>query len=102
MKGLITIGLIFIAIAILLFYFIYDSSFDHLLGIQFLIGVFTGLGLGQLIGGMVGYISKGSAVKEAQRRKEITQLQREKEELEKQAASLADTSDSYKNQNPQI
>ena len=38
---------------------------------------------------MVGYVSKGSAIKAEQKRKEFKQLQKEKEELERQAAELA-------------
>lgn len=85
MKGLTITGIIFLGISLLLFYLLRDFSFDQLFDFNFLIGIFFGLGIGQLIGGIVGYISKGSAIKEAQIKKQLAQLQKEKEELEKQA-----------------
>jgi uncharacterized membrane-anchored protein YhcB (DUF1043 family) len=54
-----------------------------------IMGILGGIGIGLIIGGMVGYVSKGSAIKAEQKRKEFKQLQKDKEELEKQAAELA-------------
>lgn len=54
-----------------------------------LMGILFGVGIGLIIGGMVGYLSKGSAIKQEQKRKEIEQLRKEKAALEKQAATLA-------------
>jgi cell shape-determining protein MreC len=54
---------------------------------------------------MVGYVSKGSAIKAEQKRKEFKQLQKDKEDLEKQAAEIARREAelrSRENQNPQI
>lgn len=99
MKSLLFTGLIFLAIATILFYFIFNFSFDQLFDFNFLIGILSGLGFGQVIGGIIGYISKGSSVKEAQRRKEIERLQKEKQELEKQA-SLNTNSNIH--QNPSV
>jgi uncharacterized membrane-anchored protein YhcB (DUF1043 family) len=47
-------------------------------------GSLSGIGIGLIIGGLVGYVSKGNAVKEAKIRQEFKQLQKEKAELEKQ------------------
>jgi uncharacterized membrane-anchored protein YhcB (DUF1043 family) len=52
-------------------------------------GIMGGIGIGLIIGGIVGYMSKGSAIKAEQKRKQMLQLQKEKIELEKQAAELA-------------
>lgn len=99
MRSLLFTGLIFLAIATILFYLGFDFSFDQLFNSNFFIGILSGLGFGQVIGGIIGYISKGSSVKEAQRRKEIERLQKEKQELEKQA-SLNTNSNIH--QNPSV
>ena len=67
-------------------------------------GVMAGIGIGLIIGGMIGYVSKGSAIKAEQKRKEFKQLQRDKEELEKQAAIIAqrEAELEHQNKNPQI
>ena len=52
-------------------------------------GVLGGIGIGLIIGGVVGYVSKGSSVKAQQKRKAMEQLQKEKVEIEKQAAEIA-------------
>ena len=49
-------------------------------------GIMAGIGIGLILGGMVGYVSKGSAIKEAQKKAEYKKLQKDKEALEKQAA----------------
>jgi uncharacterized membrane-anchored protein YhcB (DUF1043 family) len=54
-----------------------------------IMGILGGIGIGLIIGGMVGYVSKGSAIKAEQKRKEFKQLQKDKEDLEKQAAEIA-------------
>ena len=60
--------------------------------------------MGLIIGGMIGYMSKGSAIKAEQKRKEFKQLQKDKEELEKQAAIIAqrEAELEIQNKNPQI
>lgn len=63
-------------------------------------GIMAGIGIGLILGGMVGYASKGSAIREEQKRKEIQQLRKEKEALEKQASDLARQNSDY-NKNPQ-
>ena len=52
-------------------------------------GILAGIGIGLIIGGIVGYVSKGTSLKQEQKRKELIQLRKEKEDLEKQAAELA-------------
>ena len=88
MKGLTFTGLILLALAAILFYFIPDFSVVKLFEPTTLMGILAGVGIGLIIGGMVGYVSKGSAIKAEQKKKEIKQLQKEKQELEKQAAEL--------------
>lgn len=67
-------------------------------------GIMAGVGIGLIIGGMVGYVSKGSAIKADQKKKEFKQLQKDKEELEKQAADIAKRQAELEdqNKNPQI
>jgi uncharacterized membrane protein (Fun14 family) len=45
-----------------------------------IMGILGGIGIGLIIGGMVGYVSKGSAIKAEQKRKEFKQLQKDKED----------------------
>jgi len=105
MKSLTLIGLILLGLAAILFYFIPDFSVVKLFEPTTLMGILAGIGIGLFIGGIVGYVSKGSAIKEAQRKKEFQQLQKEKKELEKQASKLAELQqkeESYKTNNPQL
>ena len=60
-------------------------------------GIMGGVGIGLIIGGIVGYVSKGSSIKAEQKRKEWQRLQQEKIEIEQQAAELAQQN---VNQNP--
>ena len=52
-------------------------------------GIMGGVGIGLIIWGIVGYVSKGSSIKAEQKRKEWQRLQHEKIEIEQQAAELA-------------
>ncbi|RRQ45146.1 DUF1049 domain-containing protein [Chryseobacterium sp. SC28] len=79
MKSLIVIGIILLGLGSLLFY-LNDMAID----LRVVYGALSGVGIGLIIGGLVGYVSKGNAVKEAQLRREFKQLQKEKEELEQQ------------------
>lgn len=79
MKSLIVIGIILLGLGALLFY-LNDMAID----LRVIYGALSGIGIGLIIGGLVGYVSKGNAVKEAQLRREFKDLQKEKEELEKQ------------------
>lgn len=104
MKNLTIIGLVLLALSILLFYLTANNFTVNDLGMPHIMGILGGIGIGLIIGGMVGYVSKGSAIKEEQRRKEFAQLQKEKQELEVQAAELARREQELQNQrqNPQI
>jgi hypothetical protein len=104
MKNLTIIGLVLLALSILLFYLTANNFTVNDLGMPHIMGILGGIGIGLIIGGMVGYVSKGSAIKEEQRRKEFAQLQKEKQELEVRAAELARREQELQNQrqNPQI
>lgn len=103
MKSLSITGLILLAVSTLLFYLTTDFTVEKI-GLPHIMGVMAGVGIGLIIGGLVGYVSKGSAIKEDQKRKEFKQLQKDKEELEKQAAEIAkrEAELQAQNKNPQI
>lgn len=103
MKSLSITGLILLAVSALLFYLTTDFTVEKI-GLPHIMGVMAGVGIGLIIGGMVGYVSKGSAIKQDQKRKEFKQLQKDKEELEKQAAEIAkrEAELQAQNKNPQI
>jgi hypothetical protein len=105
MKSLSITGLILLAVSALLFYLTTDFTVEKIT-LSHMMGMMAGVGIGLIIGGMVGYVSKGSAVKAEQKRKEFKQLQKDKEDLEKQAAEIAkrqaELDAEHKNQNPQI
>ena len=79
MKSLIVIGLILFGLGALLFY-LNNMALD----LRVIYGALSGIGIGLIIGGLVGYISKGNAVKEAKIKQNYKQLQKEKAALEKQ------------------
>lgn len=87
MKSISITGLILLAVSTLLFYLTTDFTVERI-GLPHIMGVMAGIGIGLIIGGLIGYMSKGSAIKEEQKRKEFKQLQKDKEELEKQAAEI--------------
>ena len=89
MKNLTLFGIILLALAFLLYYMMPEFSIVRLFEPISLMGILAGIGIGLIIGGIVGYVSKGSAIKQEQKRREFKQLQKEKAELEKQAAELA-------------
>lgn len=89
MKNLTFIGFLLLGLAFLLYYLQPQFSAVKLFEPMTLMGILAGIGIGLIIGGIVGYASKGTAVREDQKRKELKQLRREKEYLEKQAAELA-------------
>jgi len=103
MKGISITGLILLAVSALLFYLTTDFTVNKI-EISHVMGVMAGIGIGLIIGGMIGYVSKGSAIKAEQQRKEFKQLQKDKEELEKQAAIIAQRESELgrQNKNPQI
>ncbi len=98
MKNLTFIGIILLALAFLLYYMLPEFSIVRLFEPINLMGILAGIGIGLIIGGIVGYVSKGSAIKQEQKRKEFKQLQKEKAELEKQAAELAKQQEKTVNQ----
>ena len=89
MKNLTFIGFLLLGLAFLLYYMMPEFSMVKLFEPLNLMGILAGIGIGLIIGGIVGYASKGSALREEEKRKELKQLRREKEDLEKQAAELA-------------
>ncbi|KPE51418.1 hypothetical protein [Chryseobacterium indologenes] len=103
MKSLSITGLILLAVSALLFYLTTDFTVEKIT-LSHMMGMMAGVGIGLIIGGMVGYVSKGSAMKAEQKKKEFKQLQKDKEELEKQAAEIAKREAELQEQNksPQI
>ncbi|MBU8883420.1 hypothetical protein KSK37_10025 [Kaistella sp. DKR-2] len=103
MKNLTFIGVLLLALAFLLYYMLPQFSFVKLFEPINLMGILAGIGIGLIIGGIVGYVSKGTALREEQKRKELIQLRKEKEDLERQAAELArqQTIQNTSNENPQ-
>ena len=104
MKSLSLTGLVLLAVSALLFYLTTDFTVGKIT-LSHIMGVMAGVGIGLIIGALVGYVSKGSAIKQEQKRKEYKQLQKDKEELEKQAAEIAKREAELRNQqnqNPQV
>ncbi|ACU06595.1 hypothetical protein FIC_00120 [Flavobacteriaceae bacterium 3519-10] len=89
MKNLHFIGFLLLGLAFLLYYMLPEFSFVKLFEPINLMGILAGIGIGLIIGGIVGYVSKGTALREEQKRQEIKQLRKDKEELERQSAELA-------------
>lgn len=88
MKSITFLGAFLLLISIVLFYLTSDTFNLEELKLSHIMGIMGGVGIGLIIGGIVGYISKGSAIKEAKKRKEFKRLQKEKEELEKRNAAI--------------
>jgi uncharacterized membrane-anchored protein YhcB (DUF1043 family) len=80
--------LVLLGLSSFLFYLTADFSVEKI-SLSHIMGVMAGIGIGLIIGGIVGYISKGSAIKNEQKRKEIETLRKEKIALEKQASELS-------------
>lgn len=105
MKSLSLTGFILLALSVLLFYLTSPNFTINDLGMPHIMGIMGGIGIGLIIGGMVGYVSKGSAIKAEQKKKEFKQLQKDKEDLEKQAADITRREaelQSHQNENPQV
>ena len=81
MKNLTFIGVILLAIGALLLY-----MNNMALDLRVVYGALCGVGIGLIIGGIVGYVSKGSAIKDQQKKAAFKQLQKEKAVYEKQQA----------------
>ena len=104
MKNLHFIGFLLLGLAFLLYYLLPEFSFVKLFEPISLMGILAGIGIGLIIGGIVGYVSKGTALREEQKRQEIKQLRKEKEELERQSAAFQAREQSLhhsQNENPQ-
>lgn len=105
MKSISIIGMILLAVSALLFYLTTDFTVEKIT-LSHVMGVMAGIGIGLIFGGLIGYVSKGSAIKAEAKRKEFKQLQKEKEELEKQALEIekrqAELERESINKNPQI
>lgn len=103
MKSLSVVGMILLAVSALLFYLTTDFTVERIT-ISHVMGVMAGIGIGLIFGGLVGYVSKGSAIKAEAKRREFKQLQKEKEELEKQAVEIEKRQAELEreNTNPQI
>lgn len=87
MKSISFIGVLLLIVAALLFYLTTDFAVEQL-KLSHIMGIMFGVGLGLILGGMVGYVSKGQALKQEQKRREFKQLQKEKQLLEQKAAEL--------------
>ncbi|CAA7195760.1 hypothetical protein D1631_04265 [Chryseobacterium nematophagum] len=98
MKSLSITGLVLLALSALLFYLTTDFTVEKVT-LSHIMGVMAGIGIGLIIGGMVGYMSKGSAIKADQKKREFKQLQKDKAELEKQASEIAKREAELQNQN---
>jgi ABC-type phosphate transport system auxiliary subunit len=103
MTSLSNIGMILLAGSAFLFYLTTDFTVEKI-NISHVMGVMAGIGIGLIFGGMVGYVSKGSAIKAEAKKREFKQLQKEKEELEKQAIEIEKRQAELEreNTNPQI
>lgn len=101
MKSISFIGLILLALSGLLFYLTTDFAIDKFTLSHFM-GILGGIGIGLLIGGMAGYVSKGSAIKADQKRRELEQLRKEKELLERQTAQLANKKEAVNDTAPRF
>lgn len=84
MKNITIVGIVLLLIAFLLYYAMPEFSISKLLEPISLMGILAGVGLGLLLGGIVGYISKGSAIKADLDRKKFKIYMEEKERLEQE------------------
>lgn len=89
MKNLTFVGIILLALAFLLYYINPNFKTIDLFEPQNLMGILAGVGIGLIVGGLVGYLSKGSNIRKENQRNNYVQLQKEKKALEVQAALLA-------------
>lgn len=81
MKGLTLVGTILLGISGLLFYITTDFLVEKIT-MSHIMGIMGGIGIGLIIGGIVGYISKGSAIKQEKIKEQIAKLQNDKYELQ--------------------
>lgn len=81
MKGLTLVGAILLGISGLLFYITTDFLVEKIT-MSHIMGIMGGVGIGLIIGGIVGYVSKGSAIKQEEIKRQIAKLQNDKYELQ--------------------
>ena len=93
MKSLLIVGGILLLISGAMFYYSTDFLLEKIT-MSHMMGVMGGIGIGLFIGGIVGYISKGSAIREEKKRKQFAQLQKQNKELEKKVESINNDSSS--------
>ena len=75
MKNLTIIGILLLGISGLLFYLTTNLEVEEFTLSHFM-GIMGGVGIGLIIGGIVGYVSKGSSIKAEQKRKELIEQYR--------------------------
>lgn len=93
MKSLTFVGFLLFGIGALLFY-INKKAVD----LNTIYGTLCGIGIGLICGGIVGYLSKCSAIKREEKQQAFKQLQKEKEAYEKQQALLVSKQERYNNE----
>lgn len=81
MKGLTIVGIVLLIISGILFFVDTDFVLEKIT-MSHIMGIMGGIGVGLIIGGIVGYISKGSAVKRDIEKQRIEKLQNEKYQLQ--------------------
>jgi hypothetical protein len=81
MKGLSIVGIILLAVSGMLFYFTTDFAVEKIT-MSHVMGMLGGIGIGLFIGGVIGYVSKGYAIKREQEKKVIERLKNDKYELQ--------------------
>ena len=81
MKGLSIVGIILLAVSGMLFYFTTDFAVEKIT-MSHVMGMLGGIGIGLFIGGGMGYVSKGYAIKREQEKKVIERLKNDKYELQ--------------------
>ena len=81
MKGLSIVGIILLAVSGMLFYFTTDFALEKIT-MSHVMGMLGGIGIGLFIGGVIGYVSKGYAIKREQEKKVIERLKNDKYELQ--------------------
>lgn len=81
MKGLTLVGVILLGISGVLFYVTTDFLVEKFT-MSHIMGIMGGVGIGLIIGGIVGYISKGMAMKQEEIKRKMAQLQNDKYELQ--------------------
>ncbi len=89
MKNLIFAGVLLLGLSFLLYTMMPDFSPVRFFEPVSLMGMLAGIGIGLIIGGIIGYLSKGSAIREEKKRQEFKKLLEERAALQKQAEELA-------------